>query len=54
MNWSPPAIGLGWLIALLALLVLVVALVLWISGHVPDKNVVYGLVCALAVARLVP
>jgi len=51
MNWSPPAIGLGWLIALL---VLVVALVLWISGHVADKNVVYGLACALAVARLVP
>ena len=51
MNWSPLAIGLGWLIALL---VLVVALVLWISGHVADKNVVYGLACSLAVARLVP
>jgi hypothetical protein len=43
--------GLG---ALIALIVFIIALVLWVVGHVPDKDVVYGLVMGLAVARLVP
>lgn len=45
------AFGLG---ALIALLVLVVNLILWITGHPADDNVVYGDACALAIAYLVP
>jgi hypothetical protein len=45
------AFGLG---ALIALVVGIVALVLWLNGHVADKEIVYGLVIGLAVARIVP
>ena len=46
-----PPVTIGWLIALL---VLVVDVVLWVAGHPIDANVVYGSACALALARLLP
>lgn len=43
-------IGLGWLIALI---VLIIAIVLWVSGHAVTKDEFYGFIAALALARLV-
>jgi len=43
--------GLG---ALLALLVLFVAVVLWIVGHALTERELYAFICALALARLLP
>jgi hypothetical protein len=51
MNIAGHAVGIGWLIALL---VLIVTLVFWISGHDLTKDWVLALIAALAVARLVP
>jgi hypothetical protein len=51
VNVNIPGFGLGWLIALL---VLVVCLVLWVSGHALSDDAILGLIAALAVARLVP
>lgn len=52
MNFnSIPGFGLGWIIALL---VLIAVFVLWLSGHAATDDVVYALVAALAVARIVP
>lgn len=46
-----PTVSLGQLIALL---VLIVALVFWIAGRAVSADEVYGFVCALALARLIP
>jgi hypothetical protein len=45
--------GIG---ALIALLVVVVALILWLTDHtiVKDIDFLYGLVIALGIARIVP
>lgn len=43
--------GLG---TLIALLVLIAVFVLWLSGHAATDDVVYALIGALAVSRLVP
>lgn len=51
MTFGNYTVGLG---ALIALLVLVVDLILWITGHPVDDNVVYGSACALAIARIIP
>jgi len=49
-NVNLPA-GLGWLIALL---VLIVCLILWVTGHALSDDAILGLVAALAVAILLP
>ena len=46
-----PTVTIGWLIALL---VLVIAAVLWLSGHTFDRDLAYAFICARALARLVP
>lgn len=46
-----PPVTIGWLVALL---VLVVAVVLWLSGHAFDRDLAYAFICALALARLIP
>jgi hypothetical protein len=46
-----PPVTIGWLVALL---VLVVAAVLWISGHAFDRDLAYAFICALALSRLIP
>jgi hypothetical protein len=48
MNVSLPAVSIGWLIALI---VLVVCVVLWLVGGPPNERVL-ALIAALAVARL--
>lgn len=49
MNPTWPAWGIGTIIALVVLILSVILLVL---GHELDNTLVYGLVAALAVARL--
>jgi len=49
MNIQMPVWNLG---AVIAVVVLVLALVLLIIGHNPTKELIYGMVAALAVARL--
>lgn len=48
MNISIPGLSLGWIIALI---VLVVCVVIWLVGGPPDERVL-ALIAALAVARL--
>ena len=49
MNIAMPTWGLG---ALIALVVLVVCLILLVIGHALTATLVFGLIAALAVARL--
>jgi len=49
-NWSWGGSTVGWIIALV---VLVVCIVLWINGRPLTPNEVLGLIAALAVCRLV-
>ena len=49
MNIAMPAWGLG---ALIALIVLVLCIILLVIGHALTATLVFGLIAALAVARL--
>lgn len=51
MQVNIPGFGIGWIIALL---VLVVCLVIWLAGHALSDDLILALIAALAVARLVP
>jgi hypothetical protein len=52
LNWNTlPPIGLGWLLALLVLLAVVIFA---ISGHALTRDWILGFIGALAVARLLP
>lgn len=46
-----PNVSLG---GLLALLVLLVAAVLWVVGHALSERELYAFICALALSRLLP
>jgi hypothetical protein len=48
-NAQPMQITLGWLIALVVLIIVIIVLVV---GHALTPHLVYGLIGALAVARL--
>lgn len=50
MNFQLPAIGIGWIIALL---VLVIAVVLFFVGDY-SRDALLALIAALALARLLP
>jgi hypothetical protein len=49
MNVSMPVWGIG---TLIALIVLVIAIILLVVGHALTPHIVFGLIAALAVARL--
>lgn len=44
-------VGLGWLVALL---VLIICIVLMLIGHALTATIVFGLIAAVALARLLP
>ena len=49
MNVAMPTWGIG---AIIALVVLVLAIILLVIGHALTATIVFGLIAALAVARL--